>query len=63
MLSYLKWLSIAGVWLPITGLAAWAYASGPIQTVVHLYACRLRLTLLFVQAYRSSVGVSVAGSA
>ena len=24
MLSYLKWLSIAGVWLPIAGLAAWA---------------------------------------
>jgi len=27
MLSYLKWLSIAGVWLPITGLAAWAWIS------------------------------------
>jgi hypothetical protein len=24
MLSYLKWLSVAGVWLPITKLAAWA---------------------------------------
>lgn len=24
MLSYLKWLSVAGVWLPIVGLAAWA---------------------------------------
>ena len=24
MLSYLKWLSVAGIWLPIAGLAAWA---------------------------------------
>lgn len=24
MLSYLTWLSVAGVWLPIMGLAAWA---------------------------------------
>jgi hypothetical protein len=24
MLNYLKWLSIAGVWLPIAGLTAWA---------------------------------------
>lgn len=27
MLSYLKWLSIAGVWLPIAGLTVWAGVS------------------------------------